>query len=266
MRPKSLRDLPIDSKELMRHKNELEEFIEKYSENHLEIKMIINGYEMILEDENKVVLEPIYLTKVFPHGKDDKMDIGIKKMGLLESLVAYIFDGHKNYVMRFSSGSGTVFPIHRIDDFEGYESQILISGDGIIDDWKSKKELLYKYSNYFLENENYAIPVQWYGRAVTVKDFTCSFLHFYRCLEVQAKPHTERVSSPELLKFLEKNDVKKETALKWRDHRNALTHGELGDLAFIVDRALKREFENLHKTTRRILNERINGYFRYDES
>jgi len=257
MRIKSLIPLSIDPDELVRLGGELEAFVEKYSENHLEIKMIINGYEMTLDDGNKVILEPIYLTKVFPDRKDDKTNIAIKKMEILESLVAYIFDGHKNYSMRYFTGSGSVFPIHRQDNLEDFATQILINGDGIVDDWKSKKELLYKYSDYFLDNEDDSIPIQWYGKAVTVKEFTSSFLHFYRCLEVQAKPHTELVSSVELIKFLEKNGVKKETAQRWKDYRNKLTHGEIGDSNFSVDRELRQEFENLHKTTRYILDKRI---------
>ena len=283
-----LMELQIDGNELSRNKDELDEFIEQYSKNHLELKFIVNGHRLILEDGVEIELPHIIITKVFQFNENNKFEVVYKKSEIFESILAYVFQTPINHTIRVSAGTGTIFPMSRnyVDNF--YIHNILMVDD-VEEDWNSKKETLIKYLDYFLENEIDALPILWYGKGLTSNDKTSSFLNFYRCIEVLSRSHIEKINSevrkiieepmnvmdkktdiqsiydmvgiPKRMMiplFLKEHGIQKQTYEKWRKFRNEMTHGKL---TLELNDEFRHESSNLHNTAETTLNEWIANYF-----
>ena len=269
---------------LLRSKDELDLFVKKYSKNHFEIKFMVSGYKLISENDAEITLDSFYLTKVFPFERDEKFEIARKKIDILTTLLAYIFNGPKNHSIRFSAGNGTLFPLTREDKLENYMINIMSSKIDVETDWQLKQKQFLRYSDYFIDHETDALPIFWYGKGLISNDSTSSFLNFYRCIEVLSKVHRleinsqireiiekkmnieekkteiqkiyKSVSIPKKFKlplFLEEQGIQKQTYQKWREFRNKLTHGD--SLEF--DNEFIRELANLQHNTKTILDAKM---------
>lgn len=276
-------ELPV-ADGLLRSKDELDIFVKKYSKNHFEIKFMISGYKLISENDAEITLDSFSLTKVFPFEKDDKIEIARKKIDILTTLLAYLFNGPKNHSIRFSAGNGTLLPLTREDKLENYMINIIAGKIDVETDWQLKQKQFLRYSNYFIDHETDALPIFWYGKGLISNDSTSSFLNFYRCIEVLSKAHRLEINSqirdiiekklnvevkkPEIRKiyksvsipekfklplFLEEQGIQKQTYQKWREFRNKLTHGD--SLEF--DNEFIHELANLQHNTKAILDAKM---------
>ena len=279
----SFTDLSV-ANELLRSEDELNLFVKKYSKNHLEIKFLISGYKLILENGNDIELNSFILTKVFPFEKSEKFEIAIKKIDILTTLLTYIFNGPKNHSVRYSAGNGTLFPRTMEYKYEDYLIKIIASQIDVEIDWQLKQEKFLRYSDYFIDHETDALPIFWYGKGLISNDSTSAFLNFYRCVEVLSKVYLIEINSqirdiiekklnieekkPEIQKiyksvsipkmsklplFLEEQGIQKQTYNKWKEFRNKLTHGE--SLEF--NNEFIRELANLQYNTKTILDAKI---------
>lgn len=276
-------ELPV-ADGLLRSGDELNIFMEKYSKNHFEIKFMVSGYKLISEYDAEIILDSFSLTKVFPFERDEKIEIARKKIDILTTLLAYIFNGPKNHSIRFSAGNGTLFPLTRKNEIENYMINIMTAKIDVETDWQLKQKQFLRYSDYFIDHEMDALPIFWYGKGLISNDSTSSFLNFYRCIEVLSKVHRleinsqirdiiekkfnieekkteiqkiyKSVSIPEKFKlplFLEEQGIQKQTYQKWRKFRNMLTHGD--SLEF--DNEFIRELANLQHNTKSILDAKM---------
>lgn len=284
-----LMGLEIDGNELSRNKEELDIFIKNYSENHIELKFIVNGYRLILKNDTQIDLPHIIITKVFSYkNKEDKFEIAYKKSEIFEAILAYVFQTPKNHTIRVSAGNGTIFPIGKNYGIDLHVTNIFMMDD-VQKDWISKKEVLIKYVDYFFEHEIDALPILWYGKGLISNDKTSAFLNFYRCIEVLSKYHLKKINSeirqiikeplnimgkkteiqniykkvgiPEKMMIpllLEENGIQKQTYDKWRKFRNLMTHGEL---TLELNDEFRHESSNLFNTAKTTLDEWIKNCF-----
>lgn len=284
----SFKELSINQNELTRTQDELEQFIKKYSENHIEIKFMVNGYKLILDNNNEIDLNSFSLTKVFQIKSDRKFEIALKKVDILTTLLAYIFNSPKNHSIRFSAGNGMLFPRIMNYNYKNYLINIMTDQFNVEKDWHLKHETFLKYSDYFIDHETDALPIFWYGKGLISNDSTSAFLNFYRCIEVLSRSYFTEINSSirniienelnikeknseiqEIYKsvsitkrfmfplFLEEQGIQKQTYQKWRDFRNKLTHGE--SLEF--NNEFIHELVNLKNNTKTILDAKITDYF-----
>ena len=284
-----LMGLEIDGNELSRNKEELDKFIKNYSENHIELKFIVNGYRLILKNDTQIDLPHIIITKLFSYkNKEDKFEIAYKKSEIFEAILAYVFQTPKNHTIRVSAGNGTIFPIGKNYGIDLHVTNIFMMDD-VQKDWISKKEVLIKYVEYFFEHEIDALPILWYGKGLISNDKTSAFLNFYRCIEVLSKYHLKKINSeirqiikeplnimgkkteiqniykkvgiPEKMMIpllLEENGIQKQTYDKWRKFRNLMTHGEL---TLELNDEFRHESSNLFNTAKTTLDEWIKNCF-----
>jgi len=279
--------------ELFRTENELDLFVKKFSKNHFEIKFLVNGYKLILENDDEIEFNSFSLTKVFPFEMNEKFEIAIKKIDILTTLLTYIFNGPKNHSIRFSAGNGTLIPRTMEYKYENYLINIMTNKIDVETDWQLKQEKFLTYSDYFIDHETDALPIFWYGKGLISNDSTSAFLNFYRCIEVLSKVHFAEINSlireiieiklnikerePEIQKiyksvsipkwsklplFLEEQGIQKQTYEKWKEFRNKLTHGE--SLEF--NNEFIRELANLQNNTKKILDEKISELFTEHQS
>ena len=284
----SLKELSINQNELTRTQDELEQFIKKYSVNHIEIKFIVNGYKLISESNNEIDLNSFSLTKVFPIESDRKIEIAWKKVDILTTLLAYIFNSPKNHSIRISAGNGMLIPRIMNNNYENYPINIMTAQFNVEKDWHLKHETFLKYSDYFIDYETDALPIFWYGKGLLSNDSTSAFLNFYRCIEVLSRSYFTEINShvrniieselnikdknseiQDIYKsvsipkrfmfplFLEEKGIQKQTYQNWRDFRNKLPHGE--SLEF--NNELINELVNLKNNTKTILDAKIADYF-----
>ena len=285
-------ELEIDVNELNRNQEELEKFINKYSKNHVELKFLVSGFQMILKNKKRLNLPSFRIVKVFPFEEGKKFEIAWKKTEIFEALLAYVFQGRKNHTIRFSAGNGTIFPITRNYGSDIYSMKIMMGDLDVEKDWKSKQETISKYADYFFEHETDALPILWYGKGLISNDKTSAFLDFYRCIEILSKiylkeqnseirhviekPLDVRNKNPEIQKiyenagipekmkiplFLEEHGIQKQTHEKWRKFRNSMTHGEL---TYELNDEFRQELSNLHNITKIALDAWITNYFKND--
>lgn len=285
-----LRELQIDGHELSRNQDELEQFIAKYSKNHVELKFMVNGYQLISENQKELILPSLFVTKVFPFKEGKKFEVAWKKIEIFEALLAYIFQNPKNHSVRFSAGNGTLFPITRNYGPDIYASNIMMAKNDVDNDWKSKQEILHKYLDFFFEHEIDALPILWYGKGLIANDKTSAFLHFYRCIEILSKIHLEKINSEirEIIEkplnvgtkksriqkiyghagipvrmmiplYLEEHEIQEQTYEKWRKFRNKMTHGEL---TLELNDEFRDEMSNLHNTAKKALDAWMIDYFK----
>lgn len=285
--------IPINRNELSRHDNELEKFKAKYSEKHVEIKMLVSGYKLVSDNGEATILEPFSLIKVFLEEEEgSKFSTIYRKIEILESSLTYAMDAPKDHVIRVSAGSGTLFPIERSYKFDSYmTSFIAMQKRDHKEDWKNKREDFFKISDYLFEQEEKAIPLIWYKKGVLANDVTSTFLNFYRCIEVLARINMEKTDenirkairesmdienkSGEIRKrcssvgipknvripyYLEDKGIGKETYDKWRWYRNKLTHGDYENISFEFDEEFRKEMKNLGMTTRNLLSDYIDQH------
>lgn len=246
-----LMELEIDGDELSRNQEELDKFINKYSKNHVELKFLVNGYQLVLENKKKLNLPSFRIIKVFPFEEGKKFEIALKKPKIFEALLAYVFNGPKNHTVRFSAGNGTIFPITRNYHDDIYlksiiTTNIMVTNFDVEKDWKSKQETISKYVDFFLDHETDALPILWYGKGLISNDRTSAFLDFYRCVEILSKIEKRKIPF-----FLEEHGIQKQTYEKWKKFRNLMTHGEF---TYELNDEFGHELSNLHKTTKTALD------------
>jgi len=284
-----LKELEIDGNELIRTREELDKFIKKYSKNHVELKFLVNGYQLVLENKKRINLPSFRIIKVFPFEGEKNFEIAWKKSEIFEALLAYVFQGRKNHTIRISAGNGTLFPIPRNYVGDSYSRSIMMTDFDVEKDWKSKQETISKYVDYFLEHETNALPILWYGKGLISNDKTSAFLDFYRCIEMLSKIYfKERISEirhiiekplgvmnknpeiqkiydnlgiPEYMKiplFLEEHGIQKQNYEKWRKFRNSMTNGEL---TYELNDEFRHELSKLYSIAKTTLDEWITSIF-----
>lgn len=279
----------IAQTEMSRTQEEFDRFLKEFSENHLETKIIVGGYKITFRDGNEIILEPFKVVRVFEYDTKNKFQIAYEVRETWMLLLVFVFGSPIPFSMRFSFGSGTLFPFSHMPRVDNYMSSMLVKERDLEIEWNSKKGLLFEYLDYFTGKKKEALPFLWYGKGVYANDHISTFLNCYKSLELLAKEHwrdmrigirkhvAERFlkdgASPELstiynsvklpkkflmpLYFEETGLVQREKYDKWRKTRNKLTHG---DWSVEFDQEFFKDVSEIAGTVKKALNRKLQEY------
>jgi hypothetical protein len=271
-----INEIEINPNEFSRSDEELHEFRKRYSEKHIEIKMIVGGLVLKLKTEEEIHLESIKHILVLESEEGHEFQIIYEVKEIWSLLLAFIFDSDMNYSFRFSFGKGTLFPFHYASHTNEYFMRLTSFKGDILKDWNEKKSRYLRYINCLTGKKEKALPFLWYGKGIFSNDQISSFLNYYRVLELLAREYwiNKRSELREIIneKYLSDSDNRElincydsiniekrfviplyfeETDLadkitynRWRKTRNKLTHGDWSlefNHAFIEDVSMIRK-------------------------
>jgi hypothetical protein len=269
---------------MSRSDEELALFNKEYSAGHVELKLVVYGYDLYIDKKLMTQLDTYSFIKVIV--SSGSLEDDFRKINLLESIVTLAFNTTKSYGIRYSKGSGTLFPINRNFDTEYYPHQLFIMKNDnvkeIIADWAERKAMIGNYLDRLFKRDDLELmPVYWYSKGVLSNDYLSAFLNFYRAIEVLSrrrwmdlnskiqgtisrdiglKNKTTKIEKmfkdvkiPEhqmIPIFFEEYDIHQDYK-KWRQWRNMITHG---DLSLEFNSAFINEIQVLRKTVFDLIN------------